>query len=209
MTISKAQIAGVVLAGGQSRRMGGQDKSWIDIGGQPAIARACNRLASQVAHLAVNTNADPARFEELGRPIIADTLQNYPGPLAGLLAAMRWAGTLSGITHIVTAATDTPFFPPDFVERLAQHASGDQMIVMAQSGDWVHPVFGLWPIALADALEHYLTVENERKILMFSERYDQQIVAFEDQPDPFFNINTPDDLATAQARLLRSEQDGA
>ncbi|MEM1038420.1 MAG: molybdenum cofactor guanylyltransferase MobA [Pseudomonadota bacterium] len=202
--IAANNIAGVVLAGGQSRRMGGQDKSWIDIGGTPAITRACTRLTPQVAHLAINTNADPHPFHALNHPILADTLKDFPGPLAGVLSAMRWAQALDSITHIVTAATDTPFFPTDYVERLAWQAIEPDSIVMAKSSGWVHPVFALWPIDLADALEAYLTVENQRKILMFSERYDNRMVEFEDQPDPFFNVNTPEDLVAAQARLTET-----
>ncbi|MEM9676708.1 MAG: molybdenum cofactor guanylyltransferase MobA [Pseudomonadota bacterium] len=203
--IAANSIAGVVLAGGQSRRMGGKDKSWIDIGGTPAIARACTRLAPQVAHLAINTNADPEPFQALEYPILADTLKDFPGPLAGVLTAMRWAHSLDNVTHIVTAATDTPFFPTDFVERLASEATGPENIVMAKSAGWVHPVFALWPIRLANALEAYLTVENERKILMFSERYDNRMVEFEDTLDPFFNVNTPEDLTVAQTRLVETE----
>ncbi|MEL6946096.1 MAG: molybdenum cofactor guanylyltransferase MobA [Pseudomonadota bacterium] len=203
--IPRETISGIVLAGGQSRRMGGQDKSWLDLNGTPAVERALERLRPQVANIAINTNADPAPFERFGVPILADTLPDYPGPLAGILTAMKWASTQPGVTHVASVATDTPFFPTDFVQRLSAAAPDTVSIVMAQSGPqgdvWTHPVFALWPVVLSDALERYLTVENERKIILFSQRHNQTNLHFGQTPDPFFNINTPHDLARAQDRL--------
>lgn len=211
--IAKENIAGLVLAGGQSRRMGGQDKSWLDINGKPCVQHALDGLRPQVSTLAINTNADPTPFKPFNLPILPDTLPDYPGPLAGVLTGLRWAAQSPNITHLATAATDTPFFPADLVTRLAKAARDVESVVMAQSGPagdvWTHPVFALWPVALADALEAYLTVENERKIIVFSQRHNQTNVHFSDQPDPFFNINTPEDLALAQdrARSLLTTQD--
>lgn len=194
--MSEQRILGLVLAGGLSRRMGGGDKVLMDLNGAPLISRVIERLAPQVDDLAVNANGDPARLDLTGLPIIADTLEGFAGPLAGLLAGMRWAE--SKATHILTAATDTPFLPVDLVERLADAGSPDH-ISMARSGTRIHPVFGLWPVSLADALHDFLVVEDKRKILEFANRFTLHEVTFPmGDVDPFFNINTPRDLEEAR-----------
>ena len=193
------KIAGVILAGGLSRRMGGNEKSLLELAGKQPISWVADALAPQVSQLAVNANGDPARFDFLGLPVIADTVEGFVGPLAGVLAGMRWANGLQGITHLASAAADTPFLPSNLVQKL-EHATGaEDDIAMAHSLDRIHPVFGLWPIALADELEHFLVAEDKRKILEFANRHTLHSVNF-DEPgtDPFFNINTPQDLAQAE-----------
>lgn len=202
------RVAGIVLAGGLSRRMGGGDKPLLELGGRPMLATILDRLRPQVDTVAINANGNPERFAPFGAPVIADTIEGHAGPLAGILAGMRWAGrNLRGARAIITVAGDTPFFPIDLVERL-NNAVADldgPVIALCGSAGHVHPVFGRWPIALADPLEQFLTEGEERKILAFADRHRR--VSAEFQPyrsgpaefDPFFNINTPDDIAEGEA----------
>ena len=201
------KIAGVILAGGLSRRMGGNEKSLLQLAGKEPISWVAEAMAPQVTRLAINANGDPARFDFLGLPVIADTVEGFVGPLAGVLAGMRWAKELDGVTHLASAAADTPFLPSSLVQNLEVAIGADDHIAMAFSHERIHPVFGLWPIALADELEHFLVAEDKRKILEFANRYTLHSVSF-DKPgtDPFFNINTPQDLAQAEkmAKAQRS-----
>ncbi|MEP1207966.1 MAG: molybdenum cofactor guanylyltransferase MobA [Rhizobiaceae bacterium] len=196
-------IAGVILAGGLSRRMGGNEKSLLQLAGKQPVTWVADAMRPQVSHLALNANGAPERFDFLGLPVLPDTIDGFVGPLAGILAGMRWASTLEGVTHVVSAAADTPFLPADLTARLeaaieGTDGDGDD-IAMADSVGRIHPVFGLWPIHLADVLERFLVVEDKRKILEFANRYTLHSVNF-DKPDsdPFFNINTPDDLEAAE-----------
>ncbi len=193
------KIAGVILAGGQSRRMGGVEKSLLQLDGREQISLLIERLEPQVSSVLINANGDPARFDFAGLPVRADTVDGSAGPLAGILTAMQWAGE-TGASHVMTAATDTPFIPSDLVARLAATIDGDNTIAMASSNDRIHPVFGLWPKTLAKPLENFLVVEDKRKILEFAERYPLHEVVFGiTDHDPFFNINTPRDLEVAKA----------
>jgi len=201
-------IAGIVLAGGRSRRMGGRDKALMPLAGKPMIARAIDRLAPQVAAVAVSANGDPAGFDPFGKPVFADVVDGYLGPLAGILSAMRWAaGQDAGYTHAVTVAADTPFFPDDLVSRLAACARRDDSIVMARSASNRHPVFALWPLALAGDLAGWLARGETLKVRAWAESHDLADCDFPlraDGVDPFFNINTPDDLTTAEAILQKA-----
>jgi molybdopterin-guanine dinucleotide biosynthesis protein A len=197
---------GVILAGGLARRMGGGDKSLRDLGGRPVLARVIERLRPQVPALALNANGDPARFEAFGLPVLADPLPDHPGPLAGVLAGMEWAAG-QGASHILTAAADTPFFPPDLAARLAEAAAAeDTPIALAATpraggGLNMHPTFGLWPVALRGDLRRALE-EGLRKILAWTDRHGAAAAQFTDEPlDPFFNINTAEDMARAEAIL--------
>lgn len=196
------KVAGLILAGGLSRRMNGREKSLIELNGMTLVERSAALLRPQVDMLAINANGDPARFAMLDLPVLEDDVKGFVGPLAGILTGMRWAA-LQGATHIATAASDTPFAPPDFVERLSGSPTTTDAIAMAVSGGRIHPVFGLWPTSLAGALRVFLVDEDKRKILEFAKRYPLHEVVFETQPpdDPFFNINTPEDLTAASARL--------
>ncbi len=151
------KIAGVILAGGLARRMGGGDKALMRLGGETLLARVIARLKPQVGEVVLNANGDPGRFAEFGLPVVADTVEGFAGPLAGILAGMRWAAA-RGHTHVASAAGDTPFFPADLVARLTQAVrSGGQPIALAATNDperglSEHPTFGLWPVDLADNL---------------------------------------------------------
>lgn len=187
--------------------MGGGDKPLVEIGGRPMLARVVERLSQQVDRIAINANGDPARFAAFGRPIIPDTIEGFAGPLAGVLAGMRWAQSAApDATAIVSVAADTPFFPADLVHRLgAASADGAATIALAASADGTHPVFGLWPLSLADDLEAFLRSGRSGKILAFVDRHKRVDVQFEpfrlpsNAPvDPFFNVNTPEDVARAE-----------
>ncbi|MBO6552604.1 MAG: molybdenum cofactor guanylyltransferase MobA [Roseitalea sp.] len=195
-------ILGVVLAGGRSSRMGGTDKALIALAGKLLIAHVAERLAPQVGAMAVNANGDAARFDRLGLPVFADTIGGHAGPLAGVLAAMRFASDRgAAFTHVATAATDTPFFPTDLVTRLAAAATTPDTIAMAASDGNRHPVFALWPTGLAGDLESWLAGTDTFKVMAWAKRHRFAPVEFGPGPhgaDPFFNINTPEDLTAAE-----------
>jgi len=191
---------GVILAGGASRRMGGGDKGLIALGGRPMLALVADRLADQVAAVAINANGDPARFDAFGLPVVADSVAGLPGPLAGVLAGMDWARA-RGASHLVTVAADTPFFPSDLVARLIAGATSARApIALAATPDGLHPTFGLWPVALRDDLAQALHA-GTRKLAAWAEGEGAVRVPFAGEDDPFFNINTPEDLECARARL--------
>ena len=204
---SMGPIVGVLLAGGQSRRMGGGDKSLNDLKGKPLLAHVIERARSQVDHLFINANGDPDRFEPYNLPVVADTVEGHLGPLAGILTGMEWAkDNVPEAQWVVTMATDTPFFPIDLVGcfSLAIQATNADM-AMATSGGNRHPVFGMWPVRLADDLRQTLTVDDIRKVLMWTDRFNLNQVDFSTQPfDPFFNVNRPEDLAQAQKLIVEN-----
>ncbi|WFP61090.1 MULTISPECIES: molybdenum cofactor guanylyltransferase MobA [unclassified Mesorhizobium] len=205
-------VAGIILAGGQSRRMGGGDKPLLSLGKVRLIDHVATRLKSQVGTLALNANGDPARFAGTGLPVLADTVPGYAGPLAGILTGLEWAATNAACRALIGAAGDTPFFPGDLVERLtaAARERPGAIAVASSDGRW-HPTFALWPLGLADALRHFLVDEDNRRVSAFMERHGFVEVEFPmieaegRRIDPFFNINTPDDLAKAES-LLQSLQ---
>ncbi len=198
------EIPGVILAGGRATRMGGGDKGLREVGGRRLIDHVIDRLAPQCRRLALNANGDPARFAEFGLPVLADSVDGYPGPLAGVLAGLDWAATF-GAEAIVTTAADTPFFPLDLVDEL-QTAAGPSGLALAASPDETgrlqrHPTFGLWPVALREDLRSALA-GGLRKIVLWTDQHDGGTASFASEPyDPFFNINTPEDIAMAE-RLL-------
>ena len=189
---------GVILAGGRATRMGGGDKSLRVLGGAPILARVIDRLRPQVAGLALNANGDPARFAEFGLPVVADSVEGFAGPLAGVLAGLDWAAG-EGAEAIVTAAADTPFFPDDLAARLQEAAAGmADPLVLAASPEGRHPTFGLWPVALRDDLRAALE-GGLRKVVLWTDRHGGRVAEFPSgTPDPFFNVNTPEDLARAE-----------
>jgi molybdopterin-guanine dinucleotide biosynthesis protein A len=204
------RIAGVILAGGLARRMGGGDKALLPLGGEPLLARVIARLGPQVAEIVLNANGDPARFARFGLPVVADTVAGFAGPLAGVLAGMRWAAA-RGYTHVASAAADTPFFPADLVARLREAAeSSGQPIALAATNDperglTEHPTFGLWPVSLADNLEEALTVGHLRKVIVWTSRHGAARAVFDDAGGyPFFNVNTPGDMDAAE-RILKEQ----
>jgi molybdenum cofactor guanylyltransferase len=201
MTTDPAPTVGVLLAGGLARRMGGGDKPLRTIGGRTILEHVIARLEPQCAELVLNANGDPARFAGFGLPVVADTVQGFAGPLAGVLAALDWtAANRPGIEWVLSAATDCPFLPRDLVTRL-QRARGedDAQLAVAASDGQTHPVIGLWSVGLRDELRHALVVEDIRKIDRWTARYRLATVTWPVQPvDPFFNANTTDDLAEAE-----------
>jgi molybdopterin-guanine dinucleotide biosynthesis protein A len=194
------RVAGVILAGGLARRMGGGDKGELLLGGKTILAHVIERLGPQVEALAINANGDLERFSAYGLPVIPDSIEGSPGPLAGVLAGLDWAGP-SGFSHIVTAATDTPFLPRDLVARLkrAKHASGVDLAAAA-SLSRTHPVIGLWSCGLADDLRQALK-DGARKVDKWTARHGVALAEFESARDPFFNVNYPEDLQEAEALL--------
>ncbi|WP_322894425.1 MULTISPECIES: molybdenum cofactor guanylyltransferase MobA [unclassified Yoonia] len=188
---------GVILAGGLATRMGGGDKGLLPLGDSTILGHVIDRFSPQVAGLALNANGDAARFAALHLPVIPDTLTGFAGPLAGVLAGLDWAAT-QGAGHIVTAAADTPFLPCDLVPRL-QLAGGDLGLALAASPGGRQPTFGLWPVALRDDLRVALQ-EGLRKVVLWTDQHGAGTAEFPDDA-AFFNVNTPDDLARAQAML--------
>ena len=203
------KCAGVIIAGGQSRRMGGGDKGLLLLAGRPILAHVIHRLHPQVDRLALNANGDPRRFSGFDLPVIADPIEGFAGPMSGVLAGMNWASRgHNGITHIITAAADTPFFPEDLVERLIAAAGhNNQCVVLAGSGGHRHPVFGLWPVAFRHDLATWMSHTETYKVLAWVQRHDNVVAEFplHDKKsrrfDPFFNINTREDLDIAESYL--------
>jgi molybdopterin-guanine dinucleotide biosynthesis protein A len=194
-------IVGVVLAGGRARRMGGRDKSFVLLNDRPLLQRAIVRLRPQVGSLVVNANGPPEQYAEFETPVVADTVGGFAGPLAGMLAGMGWArANAPGAARIATAAVDTPFFPLDLVARLSA-AVGSKRIAVAMSRGRMHPVFALLPLGLADDLAAFLAAGASFKAADWLVRHDTVRVGFDEigGVDPFFNINTPGDLAQAEA----------
>ncbi|MEP1538635.1 MAG: molybdenum cofactor guanylyltransferase MobA [Paracoccaceae bacterium] len=197
---------GVVLAGGQATRMGGGDKGLRLLGGQTILDRVIERLSPQVSDLALNANGDAARFSGLGLPVLADSIEGFVGPLAGVLAGLDWAAQI-GAETLVTAAADTPFFPCDLVPQFQLAAEGmKHPLVLAGTRSpegrmYRHPTFGVWPVALRDDLRASLN-DGLRKVVMWTDKHEGRIAEFAgSDPDPFFNVNTPEDLAAAEAML--------
>ncbi len=208
-------IIGVLLAGGQSRRMfpgapSGGDKCLRDLAGRPMLTHVIDRLRPQVSGLIINANGDAARFQAFGLPVVPDTVEGFAGPLAGVLAGMRWSiAHASQPSHIATVSTDAPFVPLDLVARLSAALDANpSAIAIASSGGNLHPVIGLWPLRLADDLKAALE-QGTRKVLAWTDRHGTVPVEFPfttmaaRQIDPFFNANHPDELEDAR-RLLES-----
>jgi molybdenum cofactor guanylyltransferase len=192
---------GVLLAGGLARRMGGGDKPMRQIAGRSILERVIARLKPQCAALILNANGDPARFADTSLPVVADSVEGFAGPLAGILAGLDWAAAHApAIRDIASVPGDCPFLPGDLVARLsaARQAAGVPL-ACARSGEWRHPVVGLWPVALREDLRKALTEENMRKIEAWTARHGVAVADWPATPiDPFFNVNTPADAAEAK-----------
>jgi molybdenum cofactor guanylyltransferase len=194
------EIPGVLLAGGLARRMGGGDKPMRQIGGRTILERVIARLTPQCDGLILNANGEPARFAASGLPVIPDSVADFPGPLAGILAGLDWvAANRPAVQWLLSAAADCPFLPRDLVSRLHQaREEQDAELAVAASGGQSHPVIGLWSVALREQLRHALVVEDVRKIDRWTARYKLATVTWPTEPlDPFFNANTMDDIAEA------------
>lgn len=206
------QPLGVILAGGQATRMGGGDKGRLMLGERSILQHVIDRLEPQVAGLALNANGEAARFADLNLPVIADDVDGFAGPLAGVLAGLDWAAK-QGAETIVTAAADTPFFPCDLVpqlllatdgmeNRLALAATprgeGERTKSMSRTGLIRHPTFGIWPVVLRENLRSALD-GGLRKVVLWTDPHDGRLAEFPtDGGDPFFNVNTAEDLEKAR-----------
>jgi len=200
-------VAGVLLAGGQSRRMGGGDKCLRPLGGRPILAHVIGRVRAQVGPLVLNANGDPARFADFGFPVAADVVEGFAGPLAGVLTGLEWAAANApDCDYVASFACDAPFLPTDMVARLAAELTeqGADMACAASQGR-SHPVFGLWPVRLAATLRQAMVEEGVRKVDVWTSQYALATVHFSvvetsaGPLDPFFNANHPDDLAAAES----------
>jgi molybdopterin-guanine dinucleotide biosynthesis protein A len=194
---------GVILAGGKASRMGGVDKCFLPLMGRLVIDSVMERLVQQVPQIAINANGDLTRFDSFNLPTVPDSVVDFPGPLAGVLAGLDWAAT-RGASHIVTVAADTPFFPMDLLLKLerTQLAQSKPISLAATQGKNrlnMHPTFGLWPVDLRDDLRCQLGA-GVRKVVQWAERHGKADTVFNViGQDPFFNINTPEDLMQAEA----------
>lgn len=198
--MTEQRIAGLVLAGGEARRMGGGDKPLLEVGGSPMLARVIAALG--VLPVAISANGDPARFAAFGLPILADGAFQGQGPLAGLLAGLQWAATL-GMTSLLTAPGDTPFLPAGLSLRLQPAPC------CAASQGQRHHLVALWPIACAKALQAMLSVPGSRRVGDFAERIGMGHVDFPvPSRDPFVNVNTPRELARARSAARPGDEPG-
>ena len=192
----------LLLAGGQSRRMGGGDKNQLHLGGKSVLQHVLDRVDRAGAPTAINANGNPQRFAGYELPVIADVVDGYAGPLAGILTGLEWmAAYHPNLTHMISLATDAPFLPADLAFRLYARLGSDVDIVQAQSYGQRHPVFAIWPLALAADLRQAVCDKGTRKIDHFTQRHNCDVVAFSGTPDPFLNINRPADFAEAERWL--------
>jgi molybdopterin-guanine dinucleotide biosynthesis protein A len=200
-----AQPLGLVLAGGLARRMGGGDKARIRVGGVTILERVLARMKPQCNELILNANGDPARFADSGLTVVADSVPDFAGPLAGILAGLDWAAAnRPQIVDVASVPGDCPFLPHDLVARLsAARAAAGTPLACARSGDWRHPVVGLWPVRLREDLRHALVVEDLHKIEIWTGRHGIAVADWPILPvDPFFNVNTPEDAAAAERMAM-------
>jgi len=199
---------GLILAGGLARRMGGGDKARIKIGGRTILDRVLATMTPQCSALIINANGDPARFADTKLPVVADSIPDFAGPLAGILAGLDWAAAHApDVVDIVSVPGDCPFLPSDLVPRLAAaRAEAKTPLACARSGEWRHPVVGLWPVALREDMRKALMVDGLHKIEIWTARHGVAIADWPAAPvDPFFNVNTPEDV-TAAERVAAQER---
>jgi molybdopterin-guanine dinucleotide biosynthesis protein A len=200
--VTFGDIVFLLLAGGQSRRMGGGDKNLLELAGKPLMAHVIDRVVPDDAILVINANGDASRYAQFNLPVIPDVIDGFAGPLAGVLTGLEWAtANHPACTHVITLATDAPFLPTDLASRLVRAVNEGGDMAQAESGGRRHPVFAIWPTSQTAALRAALIDEGLRKIDHYTARFDCRVVCFDGEPDPFTNVNTPEDFATAQALL--------
>jgi molybdopterin-guanine dinucleotide biosynthesis protein A len=199
LQFSKSSLIGVVIAGGQSHRMGAQDKLWLELGGQSLLMRAASRLKDQTGQIILNINGDVDVPIGLAEAIVPDEMDQGEGPLSGMLSVMKWiAQNAPDITHIITAPTDAPFFPIDMVEKMLNSAQYDDITVPFYDG-YPQPLFGLWPVKCVTSLDIFLANPDNRKVMTFVRSQKWTRLDIKNQtPDPFMNINTQDDWEMVQ-----------
>jgi len=206
MTIEAPPTFGLVLAGGLARRMGGGDKALIRIGQKTILERVIERLRPSCTGLVLNANGNPDRFGRFGLPVVADSVPGFVGPLAGILAGLDWAAEYApGVAFVASAPGDCPFLPTDLTDKLHRALQGSQLpLACARSGEWRHPVVGLWPVRLRTDLRAALIANGLRKIEEWTARYGVAIAEWPSHPvDPFFNVNTPEDAAMAEGIAMQ------
>lgn len=184
--------------------MGGGEKFLLDLDGQTLLQRAIGRLLPQVDHIAISANCDPVLLADYPYPVLPDPLPAGRGPLAGIMAGLDWAAASSGASHLTVVASDTPFFPTDLVERLVSLTKSDpDAIILSASGGRTHPVFGLWPLSVGNALRDWLESGASLKVTDFTDSRKHHICDFPfgDDRDPFFNVNTPEEMTKARNRI--------
>ncbi len=187
------KVTGCILAGGRSRRFG-SDKALIIWRGKSLLTHAVERLRPQVDDLVINTNSDAPEYQTLAIPLVRDQAESFDGPLAGVLAGLAWARK-SGASHLATIAVDSPLFPENLVAALSKKAG--KKIIAAESASGLHPTFALWPVSAETVLASWLASGQSRKMTDFlkSQSFDTVMFSGKGSLDPFFNINTPEDLA--------------
>jgi molybdopterin-guanine dinucleotide biosynthesis protein A len=206
MTTEIPATLGLVLAGGQATRMGGGDKTLLKVGGETILSRTLSRITPHCEAVALNANGDPARFESFGLPVVADSVADFAGPLAGILAGLDWAHAQHpDVEWLASAPGDCPFLPHDLIPRLHKAARAANMpLACAKSGDWRHPVAALWSVKLREDLRTALSVEGLRKIEIWTERHGIALAEWPEEPvDHFFNTNRPEDLEKAEQIATR------
>lgn len=189
----------MILAGGLSRRMGGGDKGLLRLDDRPILAHVIERVRPQVSALALNANGDVARFAAFDLDVVADSIPGHAGPLAGLLAGLDWSRRVApGASHLLTVPSDTPFLPLDLAAKLRTAIQSPADSAIAATASRVHPVIGLWSLAIRDRLRDAVLSEGIRKVEAWTERIGARAVVFDAARfDPFFNINRPEDLERA------------
>ncbi|MCP4791003.1 MAG: molybdenum cofactor guanylyltransferase MobA [Gammaproteobacteria bacterium] len=201
--LDKDNLLGVILAGGQARRMGGADKPLAEIAGKPLLQYVIERAKPQMSNLLLNANGDEQRYKQFQLPIQQDIVPDFAGPLAGVLSAMAWARAFQPqVTHVITMAADTPFYPADYVDRMLSAIDKTQPLACASYQQRTQPVFGLWPVELHNDLHQALVEDGIHKVDLFTSRYGVADVQFDAMPyNPFFNVNRLDDVAAGEALL--------
>ncbi|MBC6404119.1 MAG: molybdenum cofactor guanylyltransferase MobA [Rhodospirillales bacterium] len=199
----RGTVVAVVLAGGLARRMGGGDKCLLPLAGRPLLAHILERLKPQVSALALNANGAVERFAGFGLPVLPDIVAGFPGPLAGVLTGLTWARKAHPQAHwLVSVPGDGPLLPHDLVVRFVEASEAGAELVCAASGGRNHPVIGFWPLSLTEALRQAVVEEEIRKVDRWTARYRLSAVTWPTTPhDPFFNVNSPEDLHTAEGLL--------
>ena len=195
------EIGGVLLAGGQSRRMGGGDKCLQLLAGRTLLERVIASVQPQVEHLILNANGNPSRFKRYGLPVVSDIVGGFSGPLAGILTGLEWLkSNHPNCKWLASFACDAPFLPTDMVSRMMSDTNVKKgALCCASSGGRDQPVFGLWPVNLAGALRDSLVRENIRKVDLWTQKYNLVKIDWQTHPiDPFFNVNTKEDLIIAE-----------
>ena len=199
--LDKDKVLGVILAGGQARRMGGADKPLTEIAGKPLLQYVVERLSPQLTHLLLNANGDAERYAQFNLPVQEDIVTGFAGPLAGVLSAMAWARAFQPqVSHVITVAADTPFYPGEYVDNMLAAVDEKNTLACASYKGRTQPVFGLWPVDLHNELHQALVEEDIHKVDLFTARYGVADVNFDAMPfNPFFNVNRIEDVAAGEA----------